>query len=360
MWESNDKGFNNLPADAFEEHDEFELESGDVTEISEKKVVDEIPSDSSETGKDQVPLNDGTTDDFDSIDGFQDDFSSTSIEDEIAKKPKNTKLSILNDSKFKKFWIIGWAVVVFIIIVLILISLLMKDDEPRKIITTPTPTSSDEIVEDDFEDEYELETEDEDYDEDYSESNTWSEDDIVTADNEQIDTSWNINVESNSSEEVIDITEAILSPSSVKVKLNSTWEFDGTEPNTDSEAWFVTVKENSLVIPTVSRNNFIADIQIEVLNTETQFTTSDLIKVKYNVLLNSKTLSYTLSKKIYQDRDFVIELTTNPITSDIVSKEPDLKKEELTIPINIMTPGEHTVWFKLDGYPLEKYTFNIK
>jgi hypothetical protein len=55
------------------------------------------------------------------------------------------------------------------------------------------------------------------------------------------------------------------------------------------------------------------------------------------VLLNSKTLSYSVSKKIYKDKDFVIDLSLSPITSDIVSIEENLIKEELTVPINIMT-----------------------
>jgi hypothetical protein len=55
------------------------------------------------------------------------------------------------------------------------------------------------------------------------------------------------------------------------------------------------------------------------------------------VLLNSKTLSYSISKKIYKDKDFIIDLNLNNITSDIVSIEENLLKEEVTVPINIMT-----------------------
>jgi len=169
----------------------------------------------------------------------------------------------------------------------------------------------------------------------------------------------NINVKNNSNDDVINVTEAILSPSAMKVKMNSIWEFDWTEENNNNNVSSVKIKENSLVVPTVSKVNFIPDVQIEVLNTQQTYTTNDLIKLEFNVLLNSKTLSYSVSKKIYKDKDFVIDLSLSPITSDIVSIEENLIKEELTVPINIMTKWSHTVWFKINNYPVKSYTFNI-
>lgn len=210
------------------------------------------------------------------------------------------------------------------------------------------------------------------------ETSTWTQDSIVLEDSSQnlveennleitegntsIDADSNniIKVESNSSDETIDIMEAVLSPSTVKVSLDSHWEIKWFEEKSWEEASFVRVKENSLVIPTVSKSNFIPDVKLVVENSKTQYKVSDQIEVNYKVFLNSKSLSYTISKKTYKDRDLIIDINLNPINTSIVSIEENLKEEQFIIPLNLMTRGDHTVWFKLNGYPLNKFNFSVQ
>lgn len=287
------------------------------------------------------------------------------IDEELNKNNEMLNKSIDKNLK-KKIIIVSLSIFLFLLIIIWIFSILNKSDKKvRKIITTDTieNTSSnsdnqklinnDIIEEVDTEDSltYDVASENDTFD-----NNTISSWTTIEAN------SWNniIVVNNNSWDDVMDITEAILSPSDIKITINKLWEFDWVEENTDWNTSFIKIKENSLIIPTVSKNNFVPKLEIEVLNIKTDYSTSDLILIEFNVLLNSKTLSYTITKKIYKDKDFIIDLTLNSISSDIVSIEENLIKEELTIPINLMYKWKHTVWFKINNYPVQNFKYNIR
>lgn len=333
--------------------DEFELEWEDnsskkINEDTKNELIDNSDASNIDNNVDVIS-NDKIKDDWDNqwFDFEGDD--NLSIDDELNKV--NKSLDIKSTKNIKKI-IILWLVIWFstIILFIIIFIFLGWDNEPRKIIKN---TIDKQIVNEDI-NEQEAEIIDDEGITILSNSGNISE----TFDNNP----WNtvIEINDNSWDDIINITEAILSPSDIKVTINTLWEFDWNEVNEDWDISFIKIKENSLVIPTVSKANFVPNLEIEVLNKIIEYSTSDLIKIEFNVLLNSKTLSYTITKKIYKEKDFIIDLTLNNINSDIVSIEENLIKEELTIPINLMYKWEHTVWFKINNYPVESYNYNIR
>ena len=332
---------------------EFELEWEDNSlkknnEDTKDELIDNSDSSNLDNNVDVI-VNDKIKEDWDNqwFDFEGDD--DLSIDDELNKVDElvDTK-STKNIKKIVIIWLVIWfsTIILFIIIFIFLGS----DNEPRKIIKN---TIDKQIVNEDI-NKQDGEIIDDESIVILSNSGNISE----TFDNNP----WNtvIEINDNSWDDIINITEAILSPSDIKVTINTLWEFDWNEVNEDWDISFIKIKENSLVIPTVSKANFVPNLEIEVLNKIIEYSTSDLIKIEFNVLLNSKTLSYTITKKIYNEKDFIIDLTLNNINSDIVSIEENLIREELTIPINLMYKWEHTVWFKINNYPVESYNYNIR
>jgi len=363
--------FDQFNEDLYED-DDFELESETLTK-EKVKNIDEDNTGKNEWIKDidnsSIPSNDWFEDDVNDSKSSSNWFelesdNKISIEDEIENIDTNNTTPDNSNNK-KKLIIIGTIITIVIIFLIIIISLISwNDKEPRKVEQRKIITQ--ETIENDTLQENINTDISEDTKVDSSVDNI--EDDIINTPISETDNSstWIldeevvIKVNNNSWDEVINITEAILSPSDIKISMNNLWEFDWVEEDTSEWTSFIKIKENSLIIPTVSKNNFVPKLEIEVLNTKTNFTTSDLIKIEFNILLNSKTLNYSMTKKIYDDKDFIIDITLNEISSDIVSIEENLIKEELTIPINLMNKGAHTVWFKINNYPVKSYKYNIR
>lgn len=351
----------------------FEMEFDDNDDFSSETFIEEWSTAAEEIEKEEVSnqddINDSSSAEIEEYNPFE--MESEDIEDfsDINEPTPVESSSVKKWFKVsKKIIIISWAFLLWIILIII-ISVILSSSPKSNIKTSAVSQSLwDEVIEDVPEQEFENMNENNLQDENEFWTNEFEEEiptqTLNSIDDEAVeenkDNSENtISVKNNSADEVIDITEAVLSPTSVKISINNNGEFDGIE-DSDGEDSFIKIKENTLVIPTVSKSNFVPDVSITVNNTQTEFKATDLIKVDFDVYLNSKTLSYTLSKKIYKDKDYIVDLSLNTINSDIVSIEENLIHEELTVPIALMNSWEHTIWFKLNNYPIEKYTFYIK
>lgn len=344
----------------FEEELPFELwsykkENNNISQDSSKDTEDtnsitEVPSSTETIAKANSTLNDTK------------EIGTLNIYDEIKKWPpkKSNILWFLNNTKYLIIWACSLSLLLIVWVVTVILGGDSKPD-PQSAYTDSSDNLSLEFTEDELLEEGSFDDENIILS---SATQSWELNDSPVTNSwwveETSDPNIQINVNWNSWDETIDIIESIMGPSDVKVTLDSYGEFDGFEENSWEDASFVTVKENNLVIPTISKLNFIPNVSINVSTTQKTFSVSDLIVINYDVLLNSKTLSYTISKSTYADKDLIIDLNTNEINSDIVSIEENLIREEVTIPLTLMSKWSHTVWFKINWFPDSSYTFTIQ
>ena len=275
----------------FEEVKTDKKESTNPKEVkTEKKTEEDIIVDNT-NNESELNLEDKSDDTL--LDEINDEWDPFKLEGEqdIDLEQELNKEPIIKTNSFnkKKILILGWIWLGILLIVILIIFLFSGNDNSntKKVIVTENKFASlNEVVEDE-----------ESIDETITTTESWSTEndnlwetiekeveEVVSLDDS---TNHKINIPENSNDDVINITEAILAPSTVKVKMNTIGEFDWIEENTDEWTSFIKIKENSLVIPTVSKANFIPDVKIEVLNTQKQYSATDLIKIEFNVLLNS-------------------------------------------------------------------------
>lgn len=174
----------------------------------------------------------------------------------------------------------------------------------------------------------------------------------------QVEDNFEINVEKVWNDEFINTNLALLWNYENKVKVNNLWEFDWYEKNNNIN-WWITTKQESKTIESIPKVNYIPNININIDNKETSFLVSDVITLKFDVILNSRSQKYSITKKLYW-WDYVINITPLEISSPLISLEENLVTEEIILPLELMTKWNHKVGIKVNNLTKATYEFIVK
>ncbi len=196
----------------------------------------------------------------------------------------------------------------------------------------------------------------------WSDTNNLSNEQNIISEVSSIETqsvnNFDVNVVDITGDDYIDTNLALLWNYDNKIKVNTLWEFSWYEENNNNEGW-ISTKQEQRTIESIPKVNFIPNINVKIHNLDNTFKVSDIITLKFDLILNSRSLKYSMTQKIYWD-DFVINITPSDISSPLISIEENLVSEEIILPLDLMTKWKHKVGIKVNNLTKATYEFIVE